>query len=69
MSYSSRRPHQVPLLSAENRKLRLQLSSKLDNRRFKRRLLGLMSADLCYDIQMVGLVWYKPTNLTLVMCT
>ncbi|MDW1568537.1 hypothetical protein R7D93_25435 [Vibrio sp. YT-15] len=40
MGYSSRRPHQVPLLSANNRKLRLQFtrvfSPKLDNRRLEK---------------------------------
>jgi len=41
MGYSSRRPHWVPLLSAKNRKLRLQFtgSPKLDNRRLEKRCL------------------------------
>ncbi len=42
MSYSSRRPHRVPLLSAKNRKRRLQFtqaSPKLDNRRLEKRCL------------------------------
>ena len=42
MGYSSRRPHRVPLLSAKNRKLRLQFAQahrKLDNRRLEKRCL------------------------------
>uniref|UniRef100_A0A0E9XWV2 Transposase Tc1-like domain-containing protein n=1 Tax=Anguilla anguilla TaxID=7936 RepID=A0A0E9XWV2_ANGAN len=31
MGYSSRRPHRVPLLSAKNRKLRLQLARAQQN--------------------------------------
>ncbi len=42
MGYSSRRPHRVPLLSAKNRKQRLQLTQ------------ALMSLDFCCEIQMVG---------------
>ncbi len=45
MGYSSRRPHRVPLLSAKNRKRRLQFTQtiipipKLDNRRLEKRCL------------------------------
>ncbi len=42
MGYSSRRPHRVPLLSAKNRKRRLQFaqaSPKLDNRRLEKHCL------------------------------
>ncbi len=40
MSYRSRRPHRVLLLSAKNRTRRLQLGSpKLDNRRLEKRCL------------------------------
>ncbi len=57
MDSSNRRPHQVPLLSAKNRKQRLQVrtgSPKLDNRRLEKLLPGLMSLDFCCDIQMVA---------------
>jgi len=52
MDYSSRRPHQVPLLSANNRKLRLQFTQAHQNWTIKdwKTLPGLMSL----DIQMVG---------------
>ncbi len=36
---SSRRPHRVPLLSAKNRKRRLQFAPKLDNRKLEKRCL------------------------------
>ncbi len=47
MGYSSRRPHRVPLLSAKNRKRRLQFAQG-------DYMPGLMSLDFCCDIQMVG---------------
>ncbi len=56
MGYSSRRPHRVPLLSAKNRKRRLQFAQVHQNWTIEDRktLPGLMSLDFCCDIQMVG---------------
>ncbi len=56
MGYSSRRPHWVPLLSAKNRKRRLQFAQVHQNWTIEDRktLPGLMSLDFCCDIQMVG---------------
>ncbi|MDF4280576.1 hypothetical protein P3371_24365 [Vibrio parahaemolyticus] len=55
MGYSSRRPHQVPLLSANNRKLRLQFTQAHQNWTIEdwKTLPGLMSLDFCCHIQMV----------------
>ncbi len=57
MGYSSRRPHRVPLLSAKNRKRRLQFAQAHQNWTIEdwKTLPGLMSLDFCCDIQMVGL--------------
>ncbi len=56
MGYSSRRPHRVPLLSAKNRKRRLQFTQAHQNWSIEdwKMLPGLMSPDFCCDIQMVG---------------
>ncbi len=57
MGYSSRRPHRVPLLSAKNRKQRLQFTQDYQNwtiEDWKHVAWGLMSLDFCCDIQMVG---------------
>ncbi len=56
MGYSSRRPHRVPLLSAENRKPRLQFTQTHQNWTIEdcKMLPCLMSLDFCCDIQMVG---------------
>ncbi len=56
MGYSSRRPHRVPLLSAKNRKRRLQSAQAHQNWTIEdwKTLPGLMSLDFCCDIQMVG---------------
>ncbi len=58
MSYSSRRPHWVPLLSATSSKRRLQFAPAHQNwtiEDWEKTLPGLMSLDFCCDIQMVGL--------------
>ncbi len=56
MGYSSRRPHQVPLLSAKNRKPRLQFTQLHQNWTIEdwKTLPGLMSLDFCCYIQMLG---------------
>ncbi len=56
MGYSSRRPHRVPLLSAKNRKRRLQFTQAYQNWSIEdwKNVYGLMSLDFCCDIQMVG---------------
>ncbi len=56
MSYSSRRPHRVPLLSDKNRKQRLQFTQAHQNWTIEdwKTLPGLMSLDFCCDIQMIG---------------
>ncbi len=57
MGYSSRRPHRVPLLSAKNRKQRLQFAQAHQHwtiEKLKKTVPGLMSLDLCCNIQMVG---------------
>ncbi len=55
MGYSSRRPHRVPLLSAKNRKRRLQFAQAHQNwTKSGKTLPGLMSLNFCCDIQMVG---------------
>ncbi len=56
MGYSSRRPHRVPLLSAKNRKRRLQSTQARQNWTIEdwKMLPGLMSLNFCCDIQMVG---------------
>ncbi len=55
MGYSSRRPHRVPLLSAKNRKQRLQFTQAHQNWTIEDwKNVGLMSLDFCCDIQMVG---------------
>ncbi len=56
MGYSSRRPQRVPLLSAKNRKRRLQFTQARQNWTIEdwKMLPGLMSLDFCCDIQMVG---------------
>ncbi len=63
MVYSSRRPHQVPLLSAKNRKWRLQFetgSPKLDNRRLEKCCLVWWISISAATFQMVGVrIWRK----------
>jgi len=56
MGSSSRRPHRVPLLSAKNRKRRIQFTQTHQNWTIEdwKTLPGLMSLDFCCDIQMVG---------------
>ncbi len=56
MDYSSRRPHRVPLLSAKNRKRRLQFTQAHQNWTIEdwKTLPGLLSLDFCCNIQMVG---------------
>ncbi len=57
MDYSSRRPHRVPLLSAKNRKRRLQLAQAHQNwtiEDWKNVAWSDESDDFCCDIQMVG---------------
>ncbi len=56
MRYSSRRPHRVPLLSAKNRKRRLQFTQAHQNWTIEdwKTLPGLRSLDFCCNIQMVG---------------
>ncbi len=54
MDYSSKRPHRVSLLSAKNRKRRLQFTQAHQNWTIGKTLPGLMSLDFCCDIQMVG---------------
>ncbi len=56
MGYSSRKPCRVALLSAKNRKRRLQFTQAHQNWTIEDRkmLPGLMSLDFCCDIQMVG---------------
>ncbi len=56
MVYSSRRPHRVPLLSAKNRKRRLQFTQAHQDWTIEdwKTLPGLMSLDFCCNIQMVG---------------
>lgn len=53
---SSRRPQGEPLLSAENRKLRLQFTQALQNWTIEhcKTSPGLMSHDFSCDVQMVG---------------
>ncbi len=52
MGYSSRRTHRVPLLSAKNRKRRIQFTQA--QQKIGKTLPGLMSLYFCCDIQMVG---------------
>ncbi len=56
MGSSSRRPHRVPLLSAKNRKRRIQFTQDHQNwtTEIGKTLPRLLSLDFCYDIQMVG---------------
>ncbi len=56
MGYSSRRPHREPLLSAKNRKRRLQFTQahKIGQQKIGKTLPGLMSLDFCCAIQMLG---------------
>ncbi len=56
MGSSSRRPHRVPLLSAKNRKPRLQFTQLHQNWTIEdwKTLPGLMSLDFCCYIQMLG---------------
>ncbi len=56
MGSSSRSPHRVPLLSAKNRKRRLQFAQGHQNWTIEdwKSLPGLMSLDFCCDIQIVG---------------
>ncbi len=56
MSYSSRRPHRVPLLSAKNRKRRQPFAQDHQNWTIEdwKTLPGLMSLDFCCYIQMLG---------------
>ncbi len=56
MDHSSRRPHRVPLLSAKNRKRRLQFAQahqNWKNKRLENRCL-VWCLDFCCNIQMVG---------------
>ncbi len=55
MGYSSRKPHRVPLLSAKNRKRRIQFVQAHKNWTIEdwKNVPGLMSLDFCCDIQMV----------------
>ncbi len=56
MGFSSRRPHRVPLLSAKNRKRRLQFAQapqNWKNKRLENRCL-VWCLDFCCNIQMVG---------------
>ncbi len=55
MGCSSRRPHRVPLLSAENKKRRLQFAQAHQNWTIEdwKTLPCLKSLDFCCDIQMV----------------
>ncbi len=52
MGYSSRRPHRVPLLSAKNRKRRLQFTQA--QQKIGKTLPSLMSLYFCCDIQIEG---------------
>ncbi len=52
MSYSSRRPHRVPLLTAKNRKWRLQFTQVHQNWTIED--WKNIALDFCCDIQMVG---------------
>ncbi len=52
MGYSSRRPHRVPLLSAKNRKRRLQFTQTHQNGTTED--WKNIALDFCCDIQMVG---------------
>ncbi len=52
MGYSSRRPHRVPLLSAKNRKRRLQFAKA--QHKIGKTLPSLMSLYFCCDIQIEG---------------
>ncbi len=54
MDYSSRRPHRVPLLSDKNRTRRIQFTQDHQNWTIEdwKTLPGLMSLNLCCDIQM-----------------
>ncbi len=52
MDYSSRRPHRVPLLSAKNRKRRLQFTQTHQNWTIED--WKNIALDFCCDIQMVG---------------
>ncbi len=73
MGYSSSRPHRVLLLSAKNRKQRLQFAQTHQHWTIEdcKTLPGLMSLDFCCDIQMVrsefGVknikAWIRPTCL------
>ncbi len=62
VGYSSRRPHQVSLLSAKNKKRRLQFAEAHQNWTVEdwKTLPGLMSLDFCCDIQMLG--WLRPAG-------
>ncbi len=55
MGSSSRRTHRVPLLSAKNRKQRIQFTQTHQNRTIEdwKNLACLMSLDFCCNIQMV----------------
>ncbi len=53
MGYSSRRPHRVPLLSAKNRKRRLQFTQVHQNWTIED-WKNVAWSDFCYSIQMVG---------------
>ncbi len=48
IGYSSRRPHQVPLLSAKNRKRRLQFAQAHQNRTIED-CKNVMSLDFCFE--------------------
>ncbi len=52
MGYSSRRPHRVPLLSAKNRKRRIQFTQA--QQKIGKTLPSLMSLYFCCDIQIEG---------------
>ncbi len=52
MVYSSRRPHRVPLLSAKNRKRRIQFTQA--QQKIGKTLPSLMSLYFCCDIQIEG---------------
>ncbi len=56
MVYSSRRPHRVPLLSAKNRKLRLQFTQAHQNWTIEdwKNVAWSDESHFCCDIQMVG---------------
>jgi len=56
MCYSSRRPHRVPLLSAKDRKRRLQFTQDHQNWTIEdwKNVAWSDDLDFCCDIQMVG---------------